>query len=129
MSNITEDEKVKDRNSGVVMVIMAGMLAEYGGRMLKGNAKIALEGHVNGIIKHAARIEKIFTKSESVTIEEREKLKLLFDGNVGALYAEHLQVIFGLSEDSMEAVMRVVNRFINDGLEEKKSPAETGPTY
>lgn len=112
MSNITAEEREQDKNAGVNMVLVAGMLAEYGGRMLKGNAKFALKSHVNNIINSAAAIERLFIASGGIDLEERKKFKELFAGNIGALFAEHVETLFGLNEESMEVVMNVTNRFI-----------------
>jgi len=115
---IAETEDVEnDHKIGVKMVIVAAMLAEYGGRFLKDGARFALKNHVNGIISNAAGIERLFVTNRWLTEEERDKFKDQFCGNSGSLIAYHLQNLFGLSEESLEAIIMGVEEVINPKTE------------
>jgi hypothetical protein len=120
MNQLT-DQQIADRNTGVKMIIVASMLADYGGRMLIDGAKFALKNHVNGIINHAAGIERLFVTSRWIDENERANFRYQFCGNTGALIAEHLQNLFGLNEESLELVINEVNKMIVT-----KSPSSVG---
>lgn len=114
MRVVTTEEQEKDHHVGVKIIIVASMLAEYGGRLLKDGAKFALKNHVNGLINNAAGIERLFVTNQWISKEERDKFKDQFCGNAGALIAQHLQNLFGLSEESMEAIITAEEKYINE---------------
>lgn len=117
---MTEEQR-RDKIAGVHMIMVAAMLADYGGRMLIDGAKFALKNHVNGIMNHAGAVERVFVASSLLTEVERLNFKKQFSGSNAALIAEHLQNLFGLDEDSLELVIKHVESIIT-----KKAPTESG---
>lgn len=104
----------KQAVSAVKKMVIGCIIAEYGSRQMLDSTKYELRRRVNNVIKSVVAVENWFIHNQYSNSNYREIFQKEFKGNEIMMLAELFDTVFGLSEDSLEEIIKVLKKNIQD---------------
>ena len=100
--------------SAIKKMVIGCIIAEYGARQLLDSTKYELKHRINNVIKSVVAVENWFVHNQYSNDSYREIFQKEFKGNEVMMLAELFDIVFGLSEDSLEEIIQVLKKNITD---------------
>lgn len=100
--------------SAIKKMVIGCIIAEYGARQMVDSTKYELKNRVNNVIKSVVSVENWFVHNQYSNTEYREIFQKQFKGNEVMMLAELFDTVFGLSEDSLDEIIQVLKKNIQN---------------
>lgn len=100
--------------SAIKKMVIGCIIAEYGARQMMDSTKYELKQRVNNVIKSVVSVENWFVHNQYSNPEYREIFQQQFKGNEVMMLAELFDTVFGLSEDSLDEIIKVLKKNIQN---------------
>lgn len=100
--------------SAIKKMVIGCIIAEYGARQMVDSTKYELKNRVNNVIKSVVSVENWFVHNQYSSTEYREIFQKQFKGNEVMMLAELFDTVFGLSEDSLDEIIQVLKKNIQN---------------
>lgn len=100
--------------SAIKKMVVGCIIAEYGARQMLDSTKYELKKRVNGVIKSVESVENWFIHNKYSNNNYREIFKKEFKGNEVMMLAELFDTVFGLSDESLEEIIKVLKKNITN---------------
>lgn len=100
--------------SAIKKMVIGCIIAEYGARQMMDSTKYELKQRVNNVIKSVVSVENWFVHNQYSNSEYREIFQQQFKGNEVMMLAELFDTVFGLSEDSLDEIIKVLKKNIQN---------------
>lgn len=113
---MTIDEKA----NAIRTMVVGALVADYGARLIVDGTTHELKQLINNVLKSVRSVERHFLFHDNTDAEYREVFKRQFVSNTHVLIAELVQTVWGLSEDTLEDIIRAIKA----NIEEAKTIAE-----
>lgn len=104
----------KQAVSAIKKMVIGCIIAEYGARQMLDSTKYELKQRVNNVIKSVSSVENWFIHNQYSSPLYREIFQKEFKGNEVMMIAELFDTVFGLSEDSLDEIIKVLKKNIKD---------------
>ena len=100
--------------SAIKKMVVGCIIAEYGARQMVDTTKYELKKRVNTVIKSVESVENWFIHNQYSNNNYREIFKKEFKGNEVMMLAELFDTVFGLSDESLEEIIKVLKKNITN---------------
>jgi len=104
----------KQSISAIKKMVIGCIIAEYGARQMLDSTKYELRQRVNNVIKSVVSVENWFVHNQYSNQQYREIFQKQFKGNEVMMLAELFDTVFGLSDDSLDEIIKVLKKNIKD---------------
>jgi len=95
-------------------MVIGCIIAQYGARQMLDSTKYELRQRVNNVIKSVVSVENWFVHNQYSNQQYREIFQKQFKGNEVMMLAELFDTVFGLSDDSLDEIIKVLKKNIKD---------------
>jgi hypothetical protein len=104
-------EQAADQAKAIRWLVIGGLLAEYGSRLLP-DTRGELKMRANGVINAANKLQSYFIHHPNASPSASQVFKKEFSKNEIVLMGELLESVWGISEDDLENIITTLKENI-----------------